>query len=195
MLLAGGSAFGLEAACGVMRWLDERGLGYAVGAARVPIVPAAVLFDLRSATALRPDVDGRLRAVPRPRPTRPEGSVGAGTGATVGKLFGLARAMKGGIGTASARPAARVVGALVAVNAVGDVVDPATGAIVAGARAPDGRLGGLVGSALRRRAAAGRATTIGVVATDAPLTEEQANHLAIDGARRPRPLRSARCTR
>jgi L-aminopeptidase/D-esterase-like protein len=185
VLLTGGSAFGLDAAGGVMRWLEERGHGLAVGPARVPIVPAAVLFDLwLGDAALRPDAAAGYAACAGAGTQAPaQGSVGAGAGATVGKLFGIDRAMKGGVGTASARVGAVTVAALVAVNAIGDVIDPATGAAVAGARTADGR--GLLGSAraiargeLPARVQAGMATTIGVVATDAVLTKPQVNKLA-----------------
>lgn len=140
VLLAGGSAFGLDAAAGVMRWLEERGHGFAVGPVvgagetatpvRVPIVPAAVLFDLWVGDPrIRPGADSGYAACASARSEPPEqGNVGAGAGATVGKLFGIERAMKGGIGTASLRIGAVTVGALVAVNAIGDVVDPPAGA-------------------------------------------------------------------
>lgn len=185
VLLAGGSAFGLDAAGGVMRWLDEHGHGFPVGPARVPIVPAAVLFDLWLGDArVRPGAAGGFAACEAAAATPPaQGSVGAGAGASLGKLFGIERAMKGGIGTASVTVGAITVGALVAVNAVGDVVDPATGRTVAGARTADGRAllhapQALLRGELPARALAGMATTIGVVATDAQLTKPQANKLA-----------------
>jgi L-aminopeptidase/D-esterase-like protein len=185
VLLAGGSAFGLDAAGGVMRWLEAHGHGYPVGPARVPIVPAAVLFDLWVGDAhIRPGADSGFAACQAALASMPaQGSVGAGAGATVGKLFGIDRAMKGGIGTASLRVGAVTVAALVAVNAIGDVVDPLSGRIVAGARTADGRaLLGSVAALLRGElpagALAGMATTIGVVATDAALTKAQANKLA-----------------
>ena len=195
VLLAGGSAFGLDAAGGVMRWLEERGCGYAVGPVvgagetatpvRVPIVPAAVLFDLwLGDPRIRPGADSGYAASAAARPCPPaQGNVGAGAGATVGKLFGIERAMKGGIGTASLRIGAVTVGALVAVNAIGDVVDPASGRILAGARTADGQaLLDSVAAILRgegpESALAGMATTIGVVATDAALSKAQANKLA-----------------
>jgi len=185
VLLTGGSAFGLDAAGGVMAWLEEHGIGLAVGPARVPIVPAAVLFDLWVGDhRIRPDARAGRLACEAARAGAPaQGSVGAGAGATVGKLFGPQHTMKGGIGTASLRVGGFTVGAIVAVNAVGDVVDPATGRPVAGARTPDGRamrgttrtlLGGMAAS----RPVAGAATTIGVVATDASLTKAQARKLA-----------------
>jgi len=195
VLLAGGSAFGLDAAAGVMRWLEERGCGYAVGPVvgageaavpvRVPIVPAAVLFDLwLGDPRIRPGADSGYAACVAACSTAPEqGSVGAGAGATVGKLFGIEHAMKGGIGTASLRVGTVTVAALVAVNALGDVVDPRSGRIVAGARSADGStlrdsVATLLRGELPGRALAGMATTIGVVATDAVLSKAQANKLA-----------------
>jgi L-aminopeptidase/D-esterase-like protein len=184
VLLTGGSAFGLDAASGVMRWLDERGHGLAVGPARVPIVPAAVLFDLWVGDpAIRPDAAAGYAACEAARPAPPaEGSVGAGAGASVGKLFGIERAMKGGIGTASLRVGGVTVGALVAVNALGDVLGE-DGRPIAGARTADGRA--LLGSTaalcrgeLPARLLPGSATTIGVVATDATLGKAQATKLA-----------------
>jgi L-aminopeptidase/D-esterase-like protein len=185
LLLTGGSAFGLDAATGVMRWLEERGHGVAVGPARVPIVPAAVLFDLWVGDArIRPDAAAGHAACLAASTAHPaQGSVGAGAGASVGKLFGIGRAMKGGIGTASIQVGAITVAALVAVNAIGDVVDPASGRVIAGARAHDGRtpldtLAALVDGQLPAHLMAGMATTIGIVATDALLTKTQANKLA-----------------
>ena len=185
VLLTGGSAFGLDAATGVMRWLESQGHGVPVGPARVPIVPAAVLFDLWVGDArIRPDADAGFAACEAASTTHPaQGCVGAGTGASVGKLFGIGRAMKGGIGTASLRVGAITVGALVAVNAIGDVVDPATGRVVAGARADDGcspldTIAAIIDGQLPAQLMAGMATTIGIVATDAQLTKAQANKLA-----------------
>lgn len=184
LLLTGGSAFGLDAASGVMRWLDEHGHGIAVGPARVPIVPAAVLFDLWVGDArIRPGADDGYAACVAASGAAPaQGSVGAGAGATVGKLFGPERAMKGGIGTASIRLGAFTVGALVAVNAVGDVVGE-DGRVLAGARGVDGRTPlrtteRLFAGEGPMQIMAGMATTIGVVATDALLTKAQANKLA-----------------
>ena len=185
IVLAGGSAFGLDAASGVMRWLDERGFGIEVGPARVPIVPAAILFDLWVGDAsIRPDAASGYAAC-EAASTQPvaEGNVGAGSGATVGKLFGIGRAMRGGIGTASVTVGGITVGALVAVNAIGDVIDPSTGRVVAGARTPDGAaLFGTMQALLRGELPAplqpGTATTLGVVATDAVLTKAQANKMA-----------------
>ena len=185
VLLTGGSAFGLDAAGGVMRWLDEHGHGHAVGAVRVPIVPAAVLFDLWVGDArIRPDADaGYAACAAASREAPAEGSVGAGAGATVGKLFGPERAMKGGIGSASVTVNGITVAALVAVNAVGDVIDPASGEVVAGARSADGarRIGttrALLAGEVPRLLQPGAATTIGVVATDAALDKAQCRKLA-----------------
>ena len=185
VLLTGGSAFGLAAADGVMRWLEARGHGVRVGPACVPIVPAAVLFDLLVGDgAIRPDAAAGLAACDAATPDAPaQGSVGAGAGATVGKLFGHERAMKGGIGTASLRVGAITVGALVAVNAVGDVVDPDSGRVIAGARSDDGRallgcMSQIVASRLPSALLDGMSTTIGAVATDAALTKAQAAKLA-----------------
>jgi L-aminopeptidase/D-esterase-like protein len=139
ILLTGGSAFGLDAAGGVMRYLEERGIGYNTGVARVPIVPAAALFDLAfGSAAIRPDAAAGYRAC-ESATTGPiaQGTIGAGTGATVGKTFGLASAMKGGIGSASKQLADDIViGAVVVVNAYGDIVDPQNQQIIAGTRSP-----------------------------------------------------------
>ena len=182
--LSGGSAFGLAVADGVMDWLEERGIGLAVGPFRVPLVPAAILFDLGVAGegADRPGADCGMRAAEAASPEpAARGNAGAGAGATVGKSRGMARAMKGGIGSASLRfDDGLVVGALVAVNAVGDVVDPATGQVIAGVRTDDGGL-----ADARRLLLEGALpplprgnTTIGVVATNAPLTQAQATRVA-----------------
>jgi L-aminopeptidase/D-esterase-like protein len=186
IVLAGGSAFGLDAASGVMRWLDERGHGFAVGVTRVPIVPAAVLFDLFWGDArIRPDAAAGYAACDAASTEAPAcGSVGAGAGAAVGKLFGIAHAMKGGIGSASLTVQGVTVAALVAVNAAGDVIDPAGGRVIAGARSADGRTprritASLLGGALPAAGMAGANTTLGVVATDAALTKAQARRLAM----------------
>ena len=185
ILLAGGSAFGLDAAGGVMRWLDERGIGLAVGSARVPIVPAAILFDFWVGDpSIRPDAAAGYAACEAASDAPvAEGNVGAGTGCTVGKFFGIDRAMRGGLGSASVCVDGITVAALVALNPIGDVIDPATGAIVAGARTPDGqRLQGTMASLLCGEIPAslqtGGATTLGIVATDAVLTKSQATKLA-----------------
>ncbi|MEO8133665.1 MAG: P1 family peptidase, partial [Betaproteobacteria bacterium] len=141
IVLAGGSAFGLEAATGVMRYLEERKIGFDVGVAHVPIVPSAILFDLGVGDAkIRPTADSGYKACEAASTSAPaEGNVGAGAGATVGKFFTIKRGMKSGIGTASIKVAGMTVGAIVAVNAVGDIVDPATGKPIAGARTEDGK--------------------------------------------------------
>jgi L-aminopeptidase/D-esterase-like protein len=184
VVLTGGSAFGLAAADGVMRWLDERGHGLPVGPARVPIVPAAVLFDLWVGDAsIRPDAASGYAACEAASSNAPAtGSVGAGAGAAVGKLYGIARAMKGGIGSSSVRVGGFTVGAIVAVNAVGDVLDE-QGGVLAGARREDGSGFMETSRALLQgqgpaRLIPGSATTIGVVATDATLTKPQAAKLA-----------------
>ncbi|MEO5844314.1 MAG: P1 family peptidase [Caldimonas sp.] len=197
IVLAGGSAFGLDAAGGVMRWLDERGIGATIGTPAdgvaksivVPIVPAAILFDLWIGDArIRPDAAaGYAACEAASRDSLAEGNVGAGAGASVGKLFGIGRAMKGGVGTASIEVGGITVAALVAVNAVGDVVDPRTGRVVAGARTEDGtKLVGTMRALKRGELAArlepsdavGAATTIAVVATDALLTKAEATKIA-----------------
>ena len=187
VLLTGGSAWGLDAAGGVMRWLEEEGVGLYVGSAPgqvVPIVPAAVLFDLHVGDArIRPDAAAGYTACQAAGDEIAQGNAGAGAGATVGKLFGMPYAMKGGIGTASVTLEGVTVGALIAVNALGDVVDPAAGTPIAGARTEDGQqLRGSVAAALAGdkplALLAGANTTIGVVATDAPLTKAQCQRLA-----------------
>ncbi len=185
VVLAGGSAFGLEAVFGVMARLERQGIGFGTPGGVVPLVAGAILYDLTLGDPrVRPDrAMGERAAAAATRDPVVEGSVGAGTGATVGKVFGLTRAMKGGLGTASRRVGAATVGAIVAVNAVGDVRDPATGALLAGARdAPDGSR--LVDAAQGLRDGAilggfqGTHTTIGAVATDARLTKSEATRLA-----------------
>jgi L-aminopeptidase/D-esterase-like protein len=186
IVLAGGSAFGLDAAGGVMKYLAERKIGYATSAGPVPIVPAAILFDLNVGNApdVRPDATCGYDAARRAASgVIEEGSVGAGAGATVGKLLGMTRAMKGGIGTASIRTAdGLIVGAIVAVNASGTVVDPRTSQPVAGVRTADGRrLEDPIALVRQGIAAAGPArehTTIGVVVTNARLSKAQARKIA-----------------
>ncbi len=191
LLLTGGSAFGLDAAGGVVRWLEERGIGFLTPAAVVPIVPAAVIYDLRLGDPRRrPDAAMGYAAAEAAREgaLAAEGNAGAGTGATVGKALGADGLMKGGIGMASARagPGWRV-GAIAVVNAFGDVVDPASGAIIAGCRAaepgPGGSGGGrfrfadsvalLAGRGVRPYApsAAAENTTLVAIVTDAPLSK------------------------
>ena len=186
VLLAGGSAFGLDAAGGVMRYLEEHDIGFDVQVTRVPIVPAAILFDLRLGDAFaRPDAAMAYTACRQVTSgSFAEGSVGAGTGATVGKLFGIARATKSGLGSAALNlPGGLKVGALAVVNAFGDVRDPATGALVAGAReAPDSRALVDTAAAMRRgivpRGYKPENTTLAVVATNARLTKVEATKIA-----------------
>jgi L-aminopeptidase/D-esterase-like protein len=204
VVLSGGSAFGLDSATGVMKFLEEKGVGFDVRVAKVPIVPTAILFDLGLGRSdVRPDAAMGYAACQNAGggPVA-EGCAGAGMGATVGKILGMGQAMKGGLGTASI-PLGRgvVVGAIVAVNAFGDVIDPASGRIVAGARRRkpgQGRPGdpgyfadtlavmkaragrGLPQFGRQRALAAGRGgnTVIGVVAVNADLTKEEANKVA-----------------
>jgi L-aminopeptidase/D-esterase-like protein len=187
VVLSGGSAFGLDAASGVARFLEERGVGFDVGVAKVPIVPAAVLFDLAvgGRPGVRPTAEsGYLAARAATAAAVIEGNVGAGAGATVGKIAGPARAMKSGLGTDSiSLPDGLIVAALVAVNAVGDVLDPATGQLIAGVRTADGR--GLADARKLLRMGGfeplgrpGENTTIGVVATNATLAKAQARKVA-----------------
>lgn len=193
IVLSGGSAYGLDAASGVMRWLEEHGHGLAVGPARVPIVPAAVIFDLwvddfehtAHTPRIRPDAQAGYQAcvVANHAPV-PQGNVGAGAGATVGKMNGPECAMKGGVGSASLCINGVTVAALVVCNAVGDVLDPNTGKLLAGARVSaqsrglldirQAQLNGHTAAGLQT----GSNTTIGVVATDAVLTKAQAQRLA-----------------
>jgi L-aminopeptidase/D-esterase-like protein len=200
IVLAGGSAFGLDAASGVMSYLEEKRIGFNTGAARVPIVPSAILYDLNLGRAdVRPDsAMGALAAASARDLTASdppaEGNVGAGTGASVGKMFGMKLAMKSGLGTASMDIGGGViVGAIVAVNAFGDVTDPKTGEIIAGLRS--GKVGPLrigkkdsfadslammktpIGRGILRFASRGN-TVIGVVATNAKLTKAQATKVA-----------------
>lgn len=194
--LAGGSAFGLDAASGVMKYLDEQKIGFETGAGLVPIVPAAILFDLNLGRGgIRPtaEMGYRAAAAANPGPVA-EGNAGAGTGATVGKIFGNKSAMKSGLGSASLSIGAGVVvGAIVAVNAFGDVIDPKTGDILAGARSVEigalrlGEKGYFANTLEVMKTFAGRAvlgfatkanTVIGVVATNAKLTKPEANKMA-----------------
>jgi L-aminopeptidase/D-esterase-like protein len=184
ILLSGGSAFGLDAAGGVMRYLEERGCGFDTGVAKVPIVPAAVLFDLQLGSAnVRPGPDEGYKAC-LAASTGPvaEGCVGAGTGATVGNIHGPERMTKSGLGTASKKIGNVTVGAIVAVNAFGDVVDPETGKIIAGPR--DIEKGGFLNTievminSKELIDITPTNTTIGVVATDALLDKEQVNKMA-----------------
>jgi len=196
ILLAGGSAFGLDAASGVVAFLEEKGVGFDVQVARVPIVPAAILFDLAIGDpAARPDAAMGMQACRNASSNKPaEGNAGAGMGATVGKILGMGGAMKSGIGTASVvLSGGLVIGALVAVNAFGDVIDPERNTILAGVRPT--RLGPItVGGSepfadtlevmktaagkTALRLAGGGNTVIGVIATNARLTKEGANKVA-----------------
>ncbi len=187
VLLGGGSAFGLDAASGVVEFLEEKGIGLQMGPARIPIVPAAILYDLDVVThETRPGPQEGFKAC-QSASSGPvaEGSVGAGTGATVGKLLGMERAVKGGIGTASLElEHGLTVGAIVAVNSFGGVFDPGSGGIVAGPLKDDGvtmhDAMELITSPdfVTAERAPHSNTTIGVVATNASLTKEQANKLA-----------------
>ncbi len=183
ILLTGGSAFGLEAAGGVMRYLEERGIGFPAPAGPVPIVPAAVLYDLGIGdSAVRPDAEaGYAACLAASDGLVAEGSVGAGTGATVGKFKGLRHCTKGGLGTASGRWGDLMVGAVVAVNAVGEVVDPDTGRIVAGIRDESGGFVPtmeLLSTMATAPPVSPTNTTIGVVATNASLNKAEVNRLA-----------------
>ncbi len=208
VVLTGGSAFGLDSATGVVKYLEEKGVGFDVRVAKVPIVPAAVLFDLAIGKSdVRPDAAMGYAACQKATTREAsQGNVGAGAGATVGKVFGMGRAMKSGVGTASIDlGGGRIIGALFAVNAFGDVVDPETGKIIAGARktrlAPSPPRQGTQGTQGTKgtsqfqfadtlavlKAYAGRKaprfaiksnTVIGVVATNVDLTKEEANKVA-----------------
>ena len=185
IVLTGGSAWGLEAATGVVRWLEEQGVGMPVGPALLPIVPAAVLFDLLLGdSAVRPDAQAGYRACQAAsRDVPAEGNVGAGAGAAVGKIFGIGRAMKGGIGSASVTVDGVTVAALIACNALGDVIDPDTAQVIAGARTADGKQlldsrRALLAGEAHRPLIAGAHTTIGVIATDAVISKVQATRLA-----------------
>lgn len=189
VMLAGGSAFGLDTASGAMRYLEEKGIGFEYGPARIPTVPTAILFDLRlSGDTARPDAEMGYQACLNASNTAPaEGNQGAGSGATVGKILGMKRAMKSGIGTAAIEIGEGViVGAIVAVNAFGDVVDPSSGEIVAGARSNEGDalfadtlkvMRALVGQKLTERMSDDN-TVIGVVATNAEFNKIEVTKLA-----------------
>jgi L-aminopeptidase/D-esterase-like protein len=195
VLLAGGSAYGLDAASGVMHYLEERKIGFNTGVAKIPIVPAAILFDLAIGNKnVRPNAEmGYKACLAASNAAFAEGNVGAGAGASVGKMFGMALAMKSGLGSASIHVSGLVVGAIVAVNAFGDVIDPVNGEIVAGLRSgkvgpvrvgskeyfadtsemlkkPLGRM--VLGFATRSN------TVIGAVATNAQLTKAEATKVA-----------------
>ena len=186
VLLSGGSAFGLDAASGVVAYLEEEGVGFRVGPVIVPIVSAAILFDLGLGdSSIRPGAkDGRAACLAANTSPVAEGTCGAGTGATVAKGRGREYALKSGIGSASIRlPQGPVVAALVAVNAYGGVYDHSTGRLVAGPRRDDedgmfDPVELLLSQDVEISGLELANTTIGVVATDAPLTREEANHLA-----------------
>jgi L-aminopeptidase/D-esterase-like protein len=191
IVLAGGSAFGLEASQGVVRYLEERNIGWSVGPAGVvPIVPSAILFDLGFGgdPKIRPTADCGYKAagLASDGPVA-EGNVGAGAGATLGKVAGRERSMKGGIGTAAIRlPNGLTVAAMAAVNAVGDVIDPSNGQVVAGVRTADGKSLAdarklLRDGSLMKAIAPGPAenTTIAVVATNARLTKTEVSRVAL----------------
>ena len=177
IVLAGGSAFGLDAASGVMRYLEEQKIGFDTGVVKVPIVPAAILYDLALGRAsIRPDSAMGYQAAASASSDAPgEGNVGAGAGASVGKIRGMKYATKAGVGTFSLNINGIVIGALVAVNAIGDVIDPQTGKIVAGLRS---------GSTLawlkknQAKSATRSNTVIGVIATNAKLTKAEAAKVA-----------------
>jgi L-aminopeptidase/D-esterase-like protein len=181
VLLTGGSSFGLDAAGGVVRYLEERGKGFDVGITHVPVVPTAVIFDLPLGDyRVRPDADMAYQAcLNASSEAVEEGSVGVGIGATVGKLFELDRACKGGVGTASLEAGGIVVGALAAVNSLGDVVDERSGEILVGLRDEEGSGFACTAELLRKgiwkkgfgRSSLGN-TTIGVVATNVTLNRE-----------------------
>ena len=177
VVLAGGSAFGLDSAAGVMRYLEEQKVGFNTGAARVPIVPAAILYDLNLGRAdVRPDSAMGYRAAASASSKAPnEGNAGAGMGASVGKMSGMKFAMKAGVGTWSINLNGIVIGALVAVNAIGDVINPDNGKVLAGLRS-GGTLAWMKKNQPRPPLRSN--TVIGVVATNAKLTKAQATKVA-----------------
>ena len=184
--LGGGSAFGLDGASGVMKYLEEKDIGFDVGVTKVPIVPGAVLFDLAVGDyRVRPDAQRGYEACLNASEAEVrQGNVGAGTGATVGKLFGGFRCMKSGLGTASFKSQELIVGALVAVNCLGDVIDPETGKIIAGVLTEDRKGFAHTMSFLRNfpqktQDNFSKNTTIGVIATNAKLTKAGATKVAM----------------
>lgn len=187
VVLSGGSAFGLDAAGGVLRYLEEHGVGLEYGERRVPIVPAAILFDLGiGSSTKRPDAESGYRAAKAARAGHVEqGSVGAGTGATIAKAAGMEHCLKGGVGTACEHgPDGLIAGALAAVNAGGDIVDPKRGRCIAGPRAEPGEFQNgweLVRNGIAPGPPPGENTTLVAVATNARLTKEQTNRLASIG--------------
>ena len=194
VVLSGGSAFGLDSATGTVKWLEEHNIGWDVHITKVPIVPAAIIFDLPVGNNAKnhPGADCGYKAVEAATAAPVAmGTIGAGAGATVGKMGGPSRLMKGGLGSAAIRmPNGLVVGAIVAVNAVGDIIDPDTGKVVAGVRNPDGTFADartlLRSGALMQRPGgstprAVENTTIGLVATNAKLTKAQVSRMALMG--------------
>jgi len=187
ILLTGGSAYGLDAAAGVMRWLEERGAGFPTSAGTVPIVPAAVLYDLGiGRPGVRPGpAEGYAACQAATEGAVEEGSVGAGTGATVAKALGPARCLKGGLGTAAERTASGItVAALVAVNCFGEVVDPESGDVLAGPRSDHPGAFASTLEVLRTAPPLSpftgeRNSTIGVVATDAALSKEDVHRVSV----------------
>lgn len=187
LVLSGGSAFGLESASGVMRYLEENNIGYKVANSVVPIVPAAIIFDLGFIdNKIRPGIaEGYLAAKNATIGTVQEGNVGAGTGATIGKAMGIKNATKGGLGTYCMTVAGVKIAAIAVANPFGDVVDPETGIIIAGARGKHNKF--INTSNYLLQGSAGKSetdlsnTTLAVVITDADLTKEEANKLSQNG--------------
>jgi L-aminopeptidase/D-esterase-like protein len=185
IFLSGGSAFGLDAAAGVMEYLESRGIGFPAGKVRVPVVPGAVIFDLHlGSSKARPSRGMALRACRNASRKVVEGSVGAGTGATVGKLYGIGQATKGGLGFWSrGLPGGVRVQALAVVNAFGDVVDPRTGKVIAGARVSTASPEFAVTAESMLKEGVGKSfgathTTLAVVMTNAELDKVQATKVA-----------------
>jgi L-aminopeptidase/D-esterase-like protein len=186
--LGGGSAFGLDGASGVMKYLEEKGIGFDVGVTRVPIVPGAILFDLdvddyRIRLDAKMGYDTCLKAKASEEEVR-QGNIGAGAGATVGKILGESHCMKSGLGTASFKSQELIVGAIVAVNCLGDVIDPKSGEIIAGALTEDKK--GFVNTMYLLKSlpqeignSFSKNTTIGVIATNAKLTKAEATKVAM----------------
>lgn len=185
VLLSGGSAFGLDAAGGVMHFLEEKGAGFQTTTVRVPIVPAAVIYDLDTGNPhIRPGIEEGYRACLAANDNAvSEGSIGAGTGATVCKLLGIERAIKGGLGTSSYKlPGEIIVAALFVVNAFGDIIDRTSGRVLACPRFPDDTHWTRTNELLARNTANQDVivtnTTIGIIATNAMLNKEQVNKVA-----------------
>ncbi|OCQ53998.1 Peptidase family S58 [Photorhabdus australis subsp. thailandensis] len=185
VVLSGGSAFGLDSASGVMRYLEERKKGFDVGVAVVPIVPAAIIFDLNFGdSTVRPDAKmGYIAAQNASTNTFPSGNIGAGAGATIGKIAGFDKAMKGGLGTASVKlPGGLTVGAMVVVNAVGEIRDPKNGKTIAGACDEHGHLIDLISYILENykdhHVTQGTNTTIGIICCNANMNKSQMKKIA-----------------